>query len=242
MPNRPVCATLSVDRCLWPSTISSSAISRLPGGNPCSSGSIAAYPGRSGWSISAATKGAGSGISGRATIPRPSCAASRLRLAGANGSSILALSPLLVRARPRTALITASLKDPTAWMALLLCRVLGDKNRPALRYLAGPGPGDQRMQRTARRIVYNRLGDAFVGASRQTLKMFQFYNPRLGPERLFLSHLVADNEAFLAGWPAVRSNDDLMSCSQDASPPRRTLSSSPIPVPLSRPASVTAAP
>jgi glycosyltransferase involved in cell wall biosynthesis len=106
--------------------------------------------------------------------------------------------PLLVRSRPRTALITASLKDPTAWMALVFCRALGTRIALLCDTWLGRDQGISGVQRMARRIVYNGLGDAFVGASRQTLKMFQFYNPRLRPEQLFLSHLVADNEAFLA--------------------------------------------
>ena len=116
--------------------------------------------------------------------------------------------PLLVRSRPRTALITASLKDPTAWMALFLCRALGTKIALLCDTWLGRDRGISRAQRMARKVVYNRLGDAFVGASRQTLTMFRSYNPRLGPERLFLSHLVADNEAFLARLSGTRPERD----------------------------------
>jgi glycosyltransferase involved in cell wall biosynthesis len=83
-------------------------------------------------------------------------------------------------------------------MALIFCRALGTRIALLSDTWLGRDRGISGSQRMARRIVYNRLGDAFVGASRQTLKMFQFYNRRLAPERLFLSHLVADNEAFLS--------------------------------------------
>lgn len=106
--------------------------------------------------------------------------------------------PWLVRFRPRTALITASLKDPTAWLALIACRALGTRVALLCDTWLGRDRGIGRAQKLARRIVYNRLGDAFVGASRQTLAMYQAYNPSLGPDRMFLSHLVADNKAFLA--------------------------------------------
>ena len=106
--------------------------------------------------------------------------------------------PLLLRERPRVALIFASIKDPSAWLALIICRLL--KTKIALlddswlgrdRAITGP-------QRLARRIMYNCFGDAFVGTSEQTLAMFKHYNRRLVSEQLFLSHLVADNDFFRA--------------------------------------------
>lgn len=105
--------------------------------------------------------------------------------------------PFLIRHRPRTALITASLKDPTAWLALAVCRALGTKIALLCDTWLDRDRGIGRAQKTARKVVYNGFGDAFVGASRQTLTMFRHYNPRLGPERLFLSHLTADNALFL---------------------------------------------
>ena len=104
--------------------------------------------------------------------------------------------PFLLRRRPRFALLTTSMKDPTGWLAMVMCRILG--TRVAL--LEDSWFGRERkinaLQSLARRIVYNFFGDAFVGASRQTLALFKHYNRRLLPEQLFLSHLVADNDHF----------------------------------------------
>jgi glycosyltransferase involved in cell wall biosynthesis len=66
----------------------------------------------------------------------------------------------------------------------------------------------------ARRIVYNHLGDAFVGSSRQTLALHKYYNPRITDAQCFLSHLVADNDYFqsrLAGRQIERNFDIMFS-------------------------------
>jgi hypothetical protein len=99
--------------------------------------------------------------------------------------------PLMLRRRPDVALVCASLKDPTAWLALALCRVLGRKVILVADTWLGRDRGIGAFQRLARRLVYNTCGDAFVGASRQTLAMFKHYNQRIVDEQCFLSHLVA---------------------------------------------------
>jgi len=104
--------------------------------------------------------------------------------------------PFLLRGRPRFALLATSMKDPSGWLAMIMCRMLG--TRVAL--LEDSWLGREReinaLQSLARRVVYNFFGDAFVGASRQALTMFKRYNRRLAPGQLFLSHLVADNDHF----------------------------------------------
>jgi glycosyltransferase involved in cell wall biosynthesis len=105
--------------------------------------------------------------------------------------------PLLVRDRPRSALIATCLKDPTGWLALVLCRALGTRIALLEDTWAGRDQGINAFQRMARRVVYNAFGDAYVGTSRQALDLFRQYNPRLRPEQTFLSHLVADNDLFL---------------------------------------------
>jgi glycosyltransferase involved in cell wall biosynthesis len=104
--------------------------------------------------------------------------------------------PLLLRERPRVALISASIKDPTAWLALVICRVLRTKIALLDDTWFGRDRGINALQKLARRIVYNAFGDAFVGTSRQTLALFRHYNRRILPEQLFLSPLVADNDFF----------------------------------------------
>jgi len=104
--------------------------------------------------------------------------------------------PLLLRERPRVALIFASIKDPTAWLALVICRLLRTKIALLDDTWLGRDQGINPLQKLARRVVYNAFGDAFVGTSRQTLALFRHYNRRLLPEQSFLSHLVADNDFF----------------------------------------------
>jgi glycosyltransferase involved in cell wall biosynthesis len=102
----------------------------------------------------------------------------------------------LLRHRPRIALIATCIKDPTGWLGMIICRAMGTKIALLEDSWFGRDRGIHALQRLARRIVYNTFGDAFVGTSRQTLDMFKYYNRRLAPEQLFLSHLVADNAFF----------------------------------------------
>jgi hypothetical protein len=106
--------------------------------------------------------------------------------------------PLLLFQRPRTALIFASIKDPSALLAMAICRVLGTKIALLDDSWLGRDRRINGLQRLARLFVYNCFGDAFIGTSRQTLVMFKHYNRRLLPEQFFLSHLVADNDFFQA--------------------------------------------
>jgi glycosyltransferase involved in cell wall biosynthesis len=122
--------------------------------------------------------------------------------------------PFLLRGRPRVAFVTASIKDPSIWLAMVLCRLLGTKLALVSDSWLGRDRGIGCLQRWARCVVYNRFGDAFVGASRQTLAMFRYYNPRIVDEQCFLSHLVADNDYFesrLAGQQLERRFDLMFS-------------------------------
>jgi len=104
--------------------------------------------------------------------------------------------PLLLRQRPKVALISDSLKDPTIWLAFLICRAL----RIKIALLDDSWLGRERhinaLQKFARYCTYNFFGDAFVGASRRTLELFKYYNHRIAEKQLFLSPLVADNDFF----------------------------------------------
>jgi glycosyltransferase involved in cell wall biosynthesis len=102
----------------------------------------------------------------------------------------------LLRRRPRVALVFASIKDPSGWLAMVLCRLLGTKVALLDDSWLGRDRDVGGLKHWARYLVYNLFGDAFVGASRQTLRMFRQYNPRIREEQCFLSHLVADNEYF----------------------------------------------
>jgi len=124
------------------------------------------------------------------------------------------LVPFLLRCRPRIALVVASIKDPSGWLAMTLCRLLGTRVALLDDSWLGRERGIGRLQRLARRIVYNHLGDAFVGSSRQTLALHKYYNPRITDAQCFLSHLVADNDYFqsrLAGRQIERNFDIMFS-------------------------------
>ncbi len=106
------------------------------------------------------------------------------------------LVPFLLRYRPRVALIFACIKDPSGWLAMGLCRLIGTKVALLDDSWMGRDKDVNRLQRLARRLVYNCCGDAYVGTSRQTLAMFKHYNEGVLDEQCFLSHLVADNDYF----------------------------------------------
>jgi glycosyltransferase involved in cell wall biosynthesis len=122
--------------------------------------------------------------------------------------------PFLLGQRPRVALVFASIKDPSAWLAVALCRLLGGK----IALLDDSWLGRDRdiglLRRWARRLMYSGFGDAFVGASQRTLEMFRHYNGRIQDAQCFLSHLAADNDYFeerLARRPAERRFDVMFS-------------------------------
>lgn len=52
------------------------------------------------------------------------------------------------------------------------------------------------IQKLGRKLAYNFFSDAFIGASKQTLNMYRYYNKNISDESLFLSALCADNEYF----------------------------------------------
>ena len=116
--------------------------------------------------------------------------------------------------RPRAALVFASIKDPSGWLAVVLCRLLGTK----IALLDDSWLGRDRnigcLRRWARRLMYNLFGDAFVGASQRTIDMFRHYNGQILDAQCFLSHLVADNDYFekrLADYTGERRFDVMFS-------------------------------
>lgn len=122
--------------------------------------------------------------------------------------------PFVLRSRPRVALVFASIKDPSTWLAVVLFRILGTKIALLDDSWLGRDRNVGRLRRWARWVVYNWFGDAFIGTSRKTLEMFRHYNNRILDEQCFLSHLVADNDYFesrLAGRRFDRRFDVMFS-------------------------------
>ncbi len=120
----------------------------------------------------------------------------------------------MLRKHPRVALVFASIKDPSAWLAVLLCRLLGTKIALLDDSWLGRDRDIGRLRRLARRVMYNHFGDAFVGTSQRTLKMYRHYNRNISDAQFFLSHLVADNDYFesrLSGHQPKRRYDVMFS-------------------------------
>jgi len=108
------------------------------------------------------------------------------------------LVPFLLRHRPQVAVVSACIKDPSGWLAMATCKLMGINVALLDDSWLGRDRRVNAVQRLARKVVYNCFGDAFVGASRQTLAMFKHYNRHVNDEQCFLSHLVADNDYFRA--------------------------------------------
>lgn len=102
----------------------------------------------------------------------------------------------LLKKKPRIALVFACIKDPSGWIAMGLCKFLKIKIALLDDSWLGRDRKINNFQRLARYLVYNKFGDAFIGTSCQTLKMFKYYNKRIVEKQCFLSHLVADNDYF----------------------------------------------
>jgi glycosyltransferase involved in cell wall biosynthesis len=104
--------------------------------------------------------------------------------------------PFIAANRPKV-LIGFSLY-PTTLLGMAVGRLCRSKLVVFADTWLGRDRGINRLQRLTRKAVYRTCGDAFIGASRQTLRMFRYYRPGLRDDRLFLSPLCADNEYFLS--------------------------------------------
>ena len=102
--------------------------------------------------------------------------------------------PFLLRHRPKV-LICFSL-NPTIFLAFMTAIGLRRKIGVFADTWLGRDRNISLLQSLARRVAYGFVPCAYVGASKQTLKMYRFYNNAVKDEQLFLSSLCADNEYF----------------------------------------------
>ncbi len=102
--------------------------------------------------------------------------------------------PLLLRERPNV-VICFSL-NPTVIITYLVSKLMHSKTIVFADTWLGRDEGINWIQRMMRKIIYNCFGDAYIGASRQTLKMYKYYNNKAKDQALFLSALCADNEYY----------------------------------------------
>lgn len=128
--------------------------------------------------------------------PRTFLSSVTLTIQGRERFCNFGIVPFLLKYRPRV-VVCFSL-NPTILLALLVARLL----RCKIVVFADTWMGRDRalswIQKWTRRVVYSSLvADAYLGASRKTLEMYQFYNHALKPDSLFQSALCADNQYFL---------------------------------------------
>ena len=102
--------------------------------------------------------------------------------------------PFLLQHRPRV-LIGFSLY-PTVLTGFIVGRLLRSKSVVFADTWLGRDRNITRIQKATRRTVYSQFGDAFIGASEQTLHMFRHYRPDVMDNCLFISSLCADNDYF----------------------------------------------
>ena len=108
--------------------------------------------------------------------------------------------PLLIRHRPRIALLATCIKDPTFWLAAVVLRLLGTKIALLEDTWSGRDQGINVLQKMARRVVYRGFRGCIHGDQpASTRALYRHYNPRIRPEQESLSHLVADNDLFRHG-------------------------------------------
>ncbi|MGA2401897.1 MAG: glycosyltransferase family 4 protein [Syntrophobacteraceae bacterium] len=102
--------------------------------------------------------------------------------------------PFLLKHRPEV-LIGFSL-HPTVLAGFVTGRLLRSKSIVFSDTWLGRDRSISRLQKLARRFVYHRFADAFIGASEQTLRLFKHYRPDVPNDSMFISSLCADNDYF----------------------------------------------
>jgi glycosyltransferase involved in cell wall biosynthesis len=107
----------------------------------------------------------------------------------------LGIATFIAKNRPQV-LIGFSLY-PTTLLGMMIGRLLGSKTIVFADTWLGRDQSINHIQKFVRRVLYRLCGDAFLGASRQTLQMFKHYRPELKDNQLFLSHLCSDNDHFI---------------------------------------------
>ena len=102
--------------------------------------------------------------------------------------------PLILKNRPKVVVCFSLV--PTIFLAFFVSRLIGSKIVVFADTWLGRDKDATYLQKLARKFVYNLFADAFLGASKQTLKMYKYYNRNVRVNRLFLSPLCADNDYF----------------------------------------------
>jgi glycosyltransferase involved in cell wall biosynthesis len=102
--------------------------------------------------------------------------------------------PFLFRYRPKIVIIFGIF--PTSFISFFIVKLIGGKIIHLSDSWIGRDINISWDQKIARKIIYKHFGDAYIGASKQTLNMYKHYNPEIDDKGLFLSALCADNDYF----------------------------------------------
>ena len=106
----------------------------------------------------------------------------------------LGIIPFLVKKRP--SIVVCFSLQPTIFLAFFVSKLIKSKIVILSDAWLGKDKNISLIQEIARKIAYNYFAHAFIGASKQTLLMFQHYNKNAPAEAFFLSWLCADNDYF----------------------------------------------
>lgn len=85
---------------------------------------------------------------------------------------------------------------PTSFIAHFILKILRSKVIIFADTWLGRDTNTSLDQKYARELIYGHFGQAYIGASKQTLKMFKHYNPKINDKSMFISSLCADNSYF----------------------------------------------
>lgn len=116
----------------------------------------------------------------------------------------LRIIPFILRNKPKIVIWYSF--QPTVILALIILKIMKAKLAILSDAWIGRDKNISWIQKIGRKFAYTHCGDAFIGASKQTLNMYRFYNKQIHPQSLFLSHLCADNDYFKKCLNAKYSN------------------------------------
>lgn len=102
--------------------------------------------------------------------------------------------PFLLKNKPE--IIVWCGYQPTVVLAVLFSKFIRSKLAAFSDTWIGRNKNISWFKKYARKIAYKYFSDVFIGASKQTLEMFKFFNKDINKDQLFLSWLCADNEYF----------------------------------------------
>ena len=106
----------------------------------------------------------------------------------------IGIIPFILKNRPEVVVWFSF--QPTVLLAILFSKFIKSKLAVLSDTWIERDKNISRIQKFGRRVAYNYFSDVFIGVSKQTLKMYEYYNKYINNDQLYLSALCADNEYF----------------------------------------------